>query len=613
MKRKRNRKSIVQIYMNMNFQKKWITISVGICMVPVLLFQMFFINVISKHLKEQVDILLINNLRQIEAQFEITMESYTDIVYQIYTDKELVEHLESYRNGDEQAHASAFFSINSRIRQYAEAKKGIRSISLILDNGDGITYDIQTGSTIDNLWRDYDDLRKIKPYQIVEKTNDMVMIPTEILTEGDQSSALFFLGIKLFDADNLDKGSVATVIISVEEEILEYICNKDIKDYGENGMTFITDSEGTVISYPNKEYIGKNINDVDSISKFVKSSGIFSKKMVGDVSDQSNSTGWVFYNAYDRIQMMRDVVRIYSIYMIAIFCDLLVSLICIYVISRYFADSVKQLVYGLQQIEQGNLDFQLDVNSRDEFGYMALHFNQMTERIKSLIHEVEDISQKKSHAEIKALESQINPHFLYNTLDAINWMAIGKEEYEISRMLGNLGVILRYCMNQSDTMVTVEEMGDWLQSYAALYQLRYHNSFEVDIYIEEGVKQLKFYKLLLQPILENAILHGIKDMDNGKVNVDIGFTEDMRSVNFIVEDNGVGMPKEKVEHYNKRNIEKDPQARIGLINVFERIQLYYGERGRWHISSIDGMGTIVEIILPVDTEENSKILIDELN
>ena len=602
---KRNRKHIIQAYKDMNFQKKWILISFGIGIVPVLLFQLLFINVISKHMNSQMDILLLNNLRQIEAQFELTLESYTDIVYQIYADKELINNLESYRDSSENTRSSLYYVINERIKQYAEAKKGIRSISLILKNGDHVTYDNQTGSSIDNLWRDYRDLRDIEPYKKTEHSTNVVLIPTQLLKEKDTETALFYLGKKLYNTENLDKGAIATAIISIDENVLENLCNKEPKSYDDNGLTFITDSDGTIISYPQKEYIKKNLDEFSNSKKFVKSTGIFNRKPVGSILDTDEKTGWIFHNVYDKNLMMHDVIHIKNIYTIAIICDLLVSLFFITFISRYFVQQVTNLVHGLKQVEQGNLDIQLKINSKDEFGIIGTHFNQMTQRISSLIKEVEDISNKKNHAEIKALESQINPHFLYNTLDAINWMAIGKEEYEISRMLGNLGTILRYCMNQSDTMVTVEEMGDWLHSYVALYQLRYHNSFEVKIYIEEDVKSLKFYKLLLQPILENAILHGIKDMEHGKVNVDIGYSEDMEHVHFIVEDNGVGMSKEQVEHYNKTEIEKDPKARIGLSNVFERIHLYYGDQGKWHISSIDGMGTIVEIILPVDTEINS--------
>ena len=227
----------------------------------------------------------------------------------------------------------------------------------------------------------------------------------------------------------------------------------------------------------------------------------------------------------------------------------------------------------------------------------------MTKEVKTLMQEVVDISEKKNQAQIRALESQINPHFLYNTLDAINWMALDKEEDEISRMIGNLGFILRYTMNQSNAMVTVTEVERWLQSYVALYQLRYRHSFSFQISVEPEVAFVRIYKLLLQPVIENAILHGIKEVEGGMIRVDIGKTDGADKIYIIVEDNGCGMDEEKVERYNDRNRKPGPDEHIGLANVFERIELYYGEEGSWHITSVKGIGTTVEILLPYVTEE----------
>lgn len=253
------------------------------------------------------------------------------------------------------------------------------------------------------------------------------------------------------------------------------------------------------------------------------------------------------------------------------------------------------------------MDVQIVVDRQDEFGRIGNNFNHMTAKVKSLIAEMTDISEKKKQAEIKALESQINPHFIYNTLDAINWMAVRREQYEISRMINNLGFILRYCMNHSNEQVTITEVEEWIRSYVSLYQLRYGYSFEFQIYVEKQVQKKRIYKLLLQPIVENAILHGIKDMEDGLLRVDISMEEKSGRIHIIVEDNGMGMEKKKIDIYNQRESQWTGTERIGLANIFERIQLYYGERGEWHISSVEGMGTIMELLLPLeDMEENVK-------
>ena len=201
-----------------------------------------------------------------------------------------------------------------------------------------------------------------------------------------------------------------------------------------------------------------------------------------------------------------------------------------------------------------------------------------------------------------ALEAQINPHFLYNTLDAINWMAVRKNEFEISKMISNLGHILRYSTNRSNEQVDIADAEEWLKSYISLYQLRYGNSFDFEIYVEPEVRQVKIHKLLIQPIVENAIIHGLKDMEGGLLRVDIGYAEQPERIHVIVEDNGAGMAKDEVDLYNQKNQEWNQSERIGLVNIFERIQLYYGDQGEWHVSSMEGLGTIMELILPVDMD-----------
>ena len=120
-------------------------------------------------------------------------------------------------------------------------------------------------------------------------------------------------------------------------------------------------------------------------------------------------------------------------------------------------------------------------------------------------------------AEIRALEAQINPHFLYNTLDSINWMAIEREQYDISRMVRNLGVILRYSINKSNQMTSMEEVADWLEKYVSLQQMRFNQSFRFELNIEERAKKVMIHKLLLQPFVENSIIHGFKGMEKGGV------------------------------------------------------------------------------------------------
>lgn len=600
---KKNRRRIRERYKDIGF-KKFFGISLCLFLFPVLLLQLVYIRTSISSMNEQVNEQVYNNLKQVSEKFSLLLESYKDTVYQIYSDKDIIRNLEQYHEADDSQQAYLFYLLNERLKQFVESRKGIRNISLICSTGESITYDSQSGSVLDNIWRDYDDLRSIPPYQETHNKSEIVLIPTINFTSGDKTESLFFLGKELYNTENLEQGVVATLIIGIEEQELEHICN-DSTGLNTPNVNFISDKYGFVLSFPDVQQIGTIVDNREDVLEFIGGLNMFEGKNLFCSYYRDWNTGWIFHNVYDQDYMMHDINVMQAIYWMLLAVDLLVVLLFINSINRYYVDYLHQIIEGIRQVNQGNMDVRLVVDRRDELGQIGENFNFMVDRVKALIQEVTEISEKKRQAEIKALESQINPHFLYNTLDAINWMAIRKDEIEISRMINNLGQILRYCMNQSNEQADISEMEDWLKAYVSLYQLRYGYSFEFNIYVEPEVRNVKIYKLLVQPIVENAIIHGLKDVEDGLLRVDIGLAEQPERIHIIVEDNGAGMEPEEVDFYNRRDREWSRSEQIGLANIFERMQLYYGEEGEWHISSVKGLGTVMELLLPAgDTGKN---------
>lgn len=229
----------------------------------------------------------------------------------------------------------------------------------------------------------------------------------------------------------------------------------------------------------------------------------------------------------------------------------------------------------------------------------------MTERVSILIEEVEGVTEKRKNAEIRALEAQINPHFLYNTLDSINWLAISRGEDEISEMLRNLGIILRYSVNKSNIEVSIAEVADWIDKYISLQQMRFDHAFEFQLTVQEVCKEYRIKKLLIQPFIENALIHGFKGIEEGgMLRVDISLTEEGKHICVIIEDNGNGLDQRQVTKYNDRSaaVEED-QEKIGLNNVFSRIEMYYGEKADWNVISIPDIGTIITLRFPANRIE----------
>lgn len=606
MKRK---KRFLQWFKNQKLGKKILYTFILAAVVPLLVAQVLMLYVISGNMREKVDELMVNQLSQISERTNLTLDVYTNLVYQIYSDNQIIEGVKSYDEADSEMRARSYRDICDRIQQYGISIGGIECISLILPNGQDITYDFGLASAVDNLWDTYEDKKTMEPYVRAQGEANMVISPTVRFTRSGQEQRIFHISKQMFDFKNIQEGSIATIVMSINESVLNSVCST-AKENGTEPYTinFITDKEGNVLTYPNSFYSGITISPEKTIKEFVEVTGELEGKNIAVNKYQDEKLGWIFYNVYDKDYILRDVRHVQYL-MIAVGAVLFViSVLLICYTVKLIEKSTRSIVSGIQEVQKGNLNVQVAVDSEDEMGQIADNFNTMTEKVQGLIEEVTEVTQKQKEAEIRALEAQINPHFLYNTLDSINWMAIEKEEYEISRMLRNLGVILRYSVNKSNKLVTVAEMADWLDKYISLQQMRFNNAFICEVHVQKAAEPVKLHKLLIQPFVENAIVHGFKGIENGGIlRVDIMLSEKEDELDIIIEDNGKGMPHEIAEQFNDPvTAVQDDGRSIGLNNAFARMRMYYGERVSWDVSSIPGIGTIITLKIPLQNEEIKK-------
>jgi len=589
---------------NMKIGRKIMSAFVMASIVPILTIQFIGYNMNSNSLKRKIDTLMVDNLTQLSERVDLTMDIYSNLVYQIYVDDKIIENVNTLLNGNGEGREVAFHAIYNRLQQAEKSVRGIRSISVICANGQSVTYDAGTGSSIENLWDDYGDLREIAPYRDVQGMPGMLVTPTTRHKGYDGDAFYFHISKCMYDYNNLDRGTIATIVMSVDESVLRDICAVAIaEDEAEYNINFITDTNGFVISYPNSFYTGISMNSKLTVQEFVQVTGLLKGQNTAVNKYVNGHRGWVYYNVYNKDYMMRDIRNNQIMFILISLAAILFSSVLISYIVRRIGSSVALIIDGIDQVKEGNLNVSVALDSKDELGQIASNFNDMTGKVRNLIAEVSEAKDKQKDAEIRALEAQINPHFLYNTLDSINWMAIEKEEYGISRMLRNLGVILRYSVNRSNQMVSVTEVADWLEKYISLQQMRFNQSFRFELNVAEAAGSVRIYKLLLQPFVENAVIHGFKGMEKGGVlRVDIFLSDTGERLNIIIEDNGKGMPREMAESFNVREqAVRDEGGSIGLHNAFARMDMYYGREAVWNVNSIEGMGTVITLTLPVGT------------
>lgn len=307
-------------------------------------------------------------------------------------------------------------------------------------------------------------------------------------------------------------------------------------------------------------------------------------------------TGWRTFSviSVDHLFPQADALRTYNALLIA--GALLLMLLFIFLLYRSLTKPLNDLSKAMKTVQEHHFELQLPNEYHDEIGRLTDSFNQMVHKINSLIREVYQEKLAQKNAELEALQAQINPHFLYNTLDSVNWMAIEHGEMDISRIVVALGKLMQYSMDTEQAQATLEQEYAHLEDYLCVQKNRLESRLEYRLEMDEQVREVKVPKLILQPLVENAIKHGIEPCGRpGTVLVSSVLWGD--EIRITVEDNGCGMRTEQLDAV-RRDCDDDDWAGIGLRNVVRRIKLYFGDRSRLVIQSTPNQGTVMTLILP---------------
>ena len=267
--------------------------------------------------------------------------------------------------------------------------------------------------------------------------------------------------------------------------------------------------------------------------------------------------------------------------------------------SRIFTRKIEELTKNMDQVNHGSREVTVSSDSEDEVGILINSFHNMMDEINRLIDEVYVNKIALKEYELKALQAQINPHFLYNTLSMMNWMAIRSNQMEISKVTLALSTFYRTALSKGEDVVTVENCIQNMQAYLEIQLTMHDNNFTVDWDIDPTIKNEKMPKLLLQPVVENAIEHGIDEKEDGDKKLFLSFRGDGDDVEITVRDNGMGMPQEKAE-----TLVTYQAKGYGLKNVNDRIRLLYGEKYGIRIFSAPDEGTTVVMRFPKEGRKN---------
>lgn len=314
------------------------------------------------------------------------------------------------------------------------------------------------------------------------------------------------------------------------------------------------------------------------------------------------TTGWTLVSMVPYKSVMAETMAISGVMILAVAITLIVTLLLLNRILTGVVKPLKKLEKYMVQVNPDNMDQRMEILTDDEIGHLSMKFNQMMDRIRNLKEQVIEEQEDKRKYELQALQAQINPHFLYNTLDSIIWMAETNDS-NIVAMTEALAKLFRISLNKGNEEISLERELEHVKNYLIIQSMRYADKFTYEISAEPGVERCRTIKLILQPIVENCIYHGIKKKrGTGKITI----RAYRREQNLIIEvsDDGCGMPEEICRKILSDEIESEniSGSGIGVKNVNERIQLRFGKKYGLSYSSEEGVGTTVTYVLPYNEE-----------
>lgn len=268
---------------------------------------------------------------------------------------------------------------------------------------------------------------------------------------------------------------------------------------------------------------------------------------------------------------------------------------------------IQVLAQAAGRISEGDLDARADVDSRDEIAVLADRFNDMAGNIQTLVLKVREDEQKMRKADLRLLQEQINPHFLYNTLDNIVWLIEGNEPDEAVEMVVTLSEFFRLVLSKGKEFITIRQEEQHISSYLQIQGKRYHDILDYHIYIDPEIYEYQIPKLTLQPLVENALYHGIK-YKRSRGMIEITGTKEGENLYLTVADDGVGMDEDELKKLEKEISRpcKETESGFGLANVNERIRMYFGSEYGMKIWSEKGSGTRITIEIPAITDNPEK-------
>lgn len=527
--------------------------------------------------------------REIVEQFSISLDNYMGLMrnkMEILADSPTIQEELNTHQDKEDIKNDSFYSRNKRIRRIM-----LQIYSSVTMN-DVEIYGINETNHYLSLWS--------KKYEIPDK---------DILFENaNLSKGRSVLVNNINDADTIQMikmvkdlqtyKPIGYIRFGLKRNYIEKMA-KNI-NFGSDGSVVIFDENLNKISgIAHDSALSKLLKEKPSIGNFSYSEG---KNEYTAVHIHSDSTGWTTVGVIPLRYINKDLAGIQYLTVIIIVLTIIIGVTVSVIIAQSLILPLENTVNALEKFSRGDFAVRLKENRCDEIGKLNRIFNKAIKEINELMQKVTQSEILNKEMEFKTLQSQMNPHFLYNTLDAINWLAFKEKQTEICNLVAAISSLIRASISNKKSIITIEQELDYVKNYIYIQHIRYKDRFDIIYDIDESLLKQAVPKLIIQPIVENAIIHGIENSKNKNL-LYISVKCENECIIIIVKDTGIGMTDEKVSELLKEplNTEGDEQkahTNLGLYAVHKRIQLMYGDLYGLTVQSQAGEGTTVTLHIP---------------
>lgn len=542
--------------------------------IPLLIFAFISQMRLRNNMQESLNTRIQSNLDKADQCLEMTLDKYATILYDLCTNDEMIEIVESINQNKDDLNVNSS-TIRHQLSHICNRNDAIAGITLVTANGRILFYDRLSSSSVNSTWA---DVIKIPDVTAGESYTAMT---EPVLTDIDDQFYIFQIARNLVDYRDVHK-ELGTVILSVDSKILR----KAVKS-GDQTNIYIRDGD-TIISSSQKSDIGKSKDEIHAAD-------------IRTVERVNERSGWTLQDNESLLDYKMLMMEQTILWILIGLGTVLVLLALVAYFTNPLMRYVDTMVDVMNEVELGNFEARIpfDENVSADISRIGSGFNEMVEKIDELIRRVKMAVTEQKNAELSALEAQIDPHFLYNTLDTINWKAIEHEQYEISEMIGALADILRYTVKNAGGETSIERELAWLREYTLLQGAKLGKELQTEVEVPEDLKQFKIHKLLLQPFVENAIKHGLYQKEGACI-LKIIMRKAENQLHIIIEDNGKGMTRDLIRKLNDPNYQMGEH--LGVDNVRKRLRLYYSEDAAIYFESEAGKYTKVHLFIPADEE-----------